>query len=125
MYPNPADELEKGKKVQEDQDDVRFAVDVKADMNRYKEALMSILRDIYVAKPEMAPRVYTLIHRCDGVLALTERLETKAIAFKEAKELIGERVNELMEMTEEFLRDLSESTGEEGDREFYYQGAAS
>jgi len=111
--------------LHEDQDVSSFASGVKTDMNRYKEALKGILSDVYMARPDMAPRVHGLLYRCDGVLALTERLESKAIAPAEAKELIGKRVNELMELTEEFLQDLSESTEEPDDRSSYYQGSAS
>ena len=110
--------------MQDKQDDTTFAGDVRMDMHRYREALVGILRDVYMARPEMAPRVHTLIYRCDGVIALTDRLESKNIALGEAKELIGKKVSELMQLTEEFLQDLSDSMEEGGKHEPYYQGSA-
>ncbi len=99
-------------------------MDVRTDMNRYRDALVGILRDVYMARPEMAPRVHSLIYRCDGVIALTNRMESNAIDPGEAKELIGQKVSELMELTEDFLEDLSK-TMEDGNKEAYFEGAAS
>ncbi|MGA1974554.1 MAG: hypothetical protein ABSG92_02870 [Conexivisphaerales archaeon] len=109
----------------EDQDESTFAMDVRTDMHRYRDALVGILRDVYMARPEMAPRVHTLIYRCDGVIALTNKLESNTIALGEAKELIGKKVSELMQLTEEFLEDLSESMEDGNRREPYFEGAAS
>jgi hypothetical protein len=106
------------------QDERTFATDVRTDMNRYRDALVGILRDVYMARPEMAPRVHSLIYRCDGVIALTNRLESNTIDLGEARELIGKKVSELMQLTEDFLEDLSE-TMEEGNKESYFEGAAS
>ncbi len=99
-------------------------MDVRTDMNRYRDALVGILRDVYMARPEMAPRVHSLIYRCDGVIALTNRMESNTIDPGEARELIGKRVGELMQLTEDFLEDLSE-TMDDGNKESYYEGAAS
>ncbi|HVP22513.1 MAG TPA: hypothetical protein VMS77_01220 [Conexivisphaerales archaeon] len=108
----------------ENQDEVTFATDVRTDMNKYRDALVGILRDVYMARPEMAPRVHSLIYRCDGVIALTNTLESNKIGLGEAKELIGKKVGELMRLTEDFLEDLSE-TMDETKKEPYFEGAAS
>ena len=112
-------------RVPENKDDTSFALDVRTDMNRYRDALVGILRDVYMARPEMAPRVHSLIYRCDGVIALTNRLESNAIELGEAKELIGKKVSELMQLTEDFLEDLSETMEDNNSKEARYEGAAS
>lgn len=107
------------------QDESTFAMDVRTDMHRYRDALVGILRDVYMARPEMAPRVHSLIYRCDGVIALTNRLESNSIGIGEAKELIGKKVSELMQLTEDFLEDLSETMEDGSKKESYFEGAAS
>jgi hypothetical protein len=111
--------------LQDNRDEATFAVDVRMDMHKYREALVGILRDVYTARPDMAPRVHGLIYRCDGVIALTDKLESRNIELGEAKELIGKKVSELMRLTEEFLEDLSETMEEGGKQEPSYQGVAS
>ena len=99
--------------------------EVRDDILRYREMLKSMLGDVYALKPELAPRLHQLVSICNSVLAITSKWEEEAVG-KEERERLAARVNDLKNLTEQFLQELSEAVSEEGnEEEIRFKAAAS
>ncbi|MEM0287456.1 MAG: hypothetical protein QXG05_04685 [Nitrososphaerota archaeon] len=101
-----------------------FVNEIRQDISRYRDALKGILGDVYSLKPELAPKLHLLISKCDGVIAMTQKMEADSDVSLEAKERIGKQVADLKMLTESFLQELSDVMFEENGENNPYKGAA-
>ncbi len=99
-----------------------FATEVRNDIIRYRDALKGILGDVYSIRPELAPQLHELIAKCDGVLAVAQRMDSGMSL--EVRRQIGQQVANLKTLTERFLQELSSSVFDGQDEEMPYKGAA-
>jgi hypothetical protein len=95
-----------------------------SDITRYKHVLQGMLSDVYAVRPRLAPRLHDLITRCNGLLVLTKRKKEGLEPEHEVKRRIGEQVQELKVLTEEFLVELSEASQEEDEYDSSYRTAS-
>jgi ethanolamine utilization cobalamin adenosyltransferase len=94
--------------------------DVRNDILRYREVLESMLADVYALKPELAPKLHHLITLCNSVLTIVSR----DVVDSESKLLLGNRVEDLKNLTEEFLQELSDAMQEKNNDGYMDQAAA-
>ncbi|MEM3637644.1 MAG: hypothetical protein QXX17_01290 [Conexivisphaerales archaeon] len=94
--------------------------DVRNDILRYREVLEGMLADVYAIKPELAPKLHHLITLCNTVLSIV----SKDVMDSESRALLGTRVEDLKNLTEEFLQELSDAVQEKQADSYHDQAAA-